>query len=371
MGAGRPRAPLPLLQPSRGRHGRGSPFPRCSAPGPSAWVSDCESQRSRRARRPPLPLGLPHSGCEGAGARRSIETGVELGGLERRRIGAGARVARRVSAASAEARLRVSGTKAAAAPSAPAVGAHPPPPPSRRGVRRRRRPRGSESHVGQQPLGAGTGPARMSRPLCEARRGPTRPGPAAPGRAAAGASRGSGFGPQAGRALSLPARPALPAPPRAGPNAPRSLPVAARLPFLVSFFFPRVAAGWPGCPAGLALFPASPSPCVPPPQAGSFLPCSGPAFICLSFSVFFPDDLLLGHVPSSRRDQKVKGTKVRPRFAGGRRPGWGRVRRAVGAVARGRARGKDLSEAARVAGAVRGAIAPFGVALQLAGSFFR
>lgn len=52
-----------------------------------------------------------------------------------------------------------------------------------RRVSRRRTREDPRSHVGQQPLGAGTGPARMPRPLCEARGSPTRPGPAAPGRA--------------------------------------------------------------------------------------------------------------------------------------------------------------------------------------------
>ena len=94
-----------------------------------------------------------------------------------------------------------------------------------RRVCRRLPPRGSESHVGQQPLGAGTGPARMPRPLCEARGSLTRPGPAAPSRAKARRrlSRARFRASQAGRAQRLalgPFSPLFPGP-RSPPAAPR------------------------------------------------------------------------------------------------------------------------------------------------------
>lgn len=74
---------------------------------------------------------------------------------------------------------------------------------------------------------------------------------------------------------------------------------------------------------------------------------------------------MLGDVPSSRRDQKVKETKVSPAPAGmgGFAGQWGRC---LGDAPR----GKDLSEAAQFAGASRGVFDPFGVFLQLAWSFF-
>lgn len=103
-----------------------------------------------------------------------------------------------------------------------------------RRIRRRRHPCGSESHVGQQPLGAGIGPARMPRPLCEAKGSPTRPGPAAPGRAEAVplAGRTSGL---SGRPRPAP-RPHPLSPLLPGPRnpAPRSL-LSADLVFLPCF----------------------------------------------------------------------------------------------------------------------------------------
>lgn len=57
--------------PSRGAPRRGPP---------SAWVSECESQRSRRARRPSPPLGSHIPAARGGRARKGIETGVELSG---------------------------------------------------------------------------------------------------------------------------------------------------------------------------------------------------------------------------------------------------------------------------------------------------
>lgn len=199
-------------------------------------------------------------------------------------------------------------------------------------VHRCRYPRGSESHVGQQPLGAGTGPARMPRPLCEARGSPTRPGPAAPGRAEPRRrlSLASFRASQAGRAQRLALRPLSPllSGPRSPPAAPRSLFSAGLVFFLVSFpfletlvssrCFWRVPRFFSAGPAGLRFSPppifSLPLTIIPDAslQACSFIPFSGPALICLSFSISSLDDLLLGDVFFARRDQKVKETKVSP-----------------------------------------------------------
>lgn len=233
-----------------------------------------------------------------------------------------------------------------------------------RRVRRRRPPGGSESHVGQQPLGAGTGPARMPRPLCEARGSPTRPGPAAPGRAEPRRrlSRAGFRGSPAGRAQRL----ALTRTPRSSPGLgarrPRRVPFSRRASFFLLFpspsvkpRFPRVVRG--AAPASLRgarwprafpRLPSSVSPSLPfpdaSPQACAFIPFSGPALIGVSFSISSSDDPLLGDVSFARRDQKVKETKVSPAppVATGREGGpewWGRGLREA-------PRGEDLSEAA-------------------------
>lgn len=235
-----------------------------------------------------------------------------------------------------------------------------------RRVRRRRRPRGSESHVGQQPLGAGTGPARMPRPLCEARRSPTRPGPAAPGQAEPRRrlSRAGFRASQAGRARRLALSllfPLLLGPwsPRAGP---RRVPFSKRasFSFLVSFPFLKALGSsrcsWRVC---RVFFPAprawrSPPPPIfslflttipdASPRACSFILPSGPALICSSFSISPLDNLLLGDVSFPCRDQKVKETKVSPAppVALGREGDAGRWGRGL----REAPRAEDLSEAA-------------------------
>lgn len=150
-----------------------------------------------------------------------------------------------------------------------------------------------------------------------------------PGRG--GASRGLGFRPEAGRALRLPVWPALPAPPRTSAAgwprraAPRSLPTAARasLPRFLLLPSCRWRPG-PGDPAAQRVSPPPPHHASPQACSLSSPPSSGPALISLfPLSVFFPDDLLLGDVPSSRRDLKVKETKVSrgPPVAAGR--AWG------------------------------------------------
>lgn len=200
----------------------------------------------------------------------------------------------------------------------------------------------------------------MSRPLCEARRSPTRPGPAAPGRAAAAplAGRDSGFGPAA--PCASPPGPLLPLllGPRRAPSRQRP-----ELPFLVSSSSPRVAAGAGRVTGRPSAFPRLPL-TTRPPRACSFLPCSGPAFICLSLSVFFPDDLAAARrrplLPQRPKGQGNKGKAPLRRWprAGSDGAGGSR-RRAVGRGLGDAPRGKDLSEAAQFAGASRGGFEPF------------
>lgn len=205
----------------------------------------------------------------------------------------------------------------------------------------------------------------MSRPLCESRRSPTRPGPATPGRAAAAplGAWDSGLKPAAPCASrSGPLFPLLPGPRRPGGRAtPLRAPSPQRpgLPFLVSSSFPRVAGGPARVTRRPSAFPRLPL-TTRPLRPAPFLPRSGPALISLfPLSVFFRDDLLLGDVPSSRRDQKVKETKVSwaPPVAAGRGGHAGQWGRGLGDAPR----GKDISEAARFAGASRRALDPFGV----------
>lgn len=96
--------------------------------------------------------------------------------------------------------------------------------------------------------------------------------------------------------------------------APRSLPPISGPGFPSSFPSPSLLVSPPAVPgrlSGLALFPAGPSPRVPPRPVPFF-----PAPALLSFVFPFPfssrTTWLLGDVPSSRRDQKVKETKVSP-----------------------------------------------------------
>lgn len=107
-----------------------------------------------------------------------------------------------------------------------------------RRVCRRRTREDPRSHVGQQPLGAGTGPARMPRPLCEARGSPTRPGPAAPGRAELRRrlSRARFRASWAGRALRLTLSPLFP--PLRGPRRPVAASCSLSGPHFLTCFLP-------------------------------------------------------------------------------------------------------------------------------------
>lgn len=234
---------------------------------------------------------------------------------------------------------------------------------SLRRVCRRRHPRGSESHVGQQPLGAGTGPARMPRPLCEARGtrlGPGPPPPVWPSRG--GASRGPGFGPS---------RPAAPC---ASPSARSSrfslglapTGCAASPPPRASIFFlapapalnprpPRVASGAscalsPRAPPGLACFAASRFPPPPHHRAGS-LPAGRrrSSFLRPGFNVCFLFHFFLGQLAARRRflrpqRPKGQGNKGEAGSAGGPGPGGGPA--SWGRGLRGAPLGEDLAEAA-------------------------
>lgn len=196
----------------------------------------------------------------------------------------------------------------------------------------------------------------MSRPLCEARRGPLGPGSpllAGPRRRLSRVGiRASGRPrpelPRLARSsrssLGLARRAALP--PISGPGFPSSFPSSS----LVSL--PAL----PGRLAGLALFPASPSPRVPPGLVLSSLlrPC---------FHLFFLFRFLPGRLAARRRPllpqrPKGQGNKGKPRSAGGRRPAWG-VRRAVGAVSRGRAPGKGPFRSRSVRRCLAPGVRPF------------
>lgn len=177
----------------------------------------------------------------------------------------------------------------------------------------------------------------QARPAClghcvrreGARLGPGPPPPVGPSRG--GASRGPGFGPLRPAAPS--ASPSARSPrfsPGVGTHRPRRVPSSQRASFSSLFpspslkpWSPRVVSGAspafsrrapPACAFPRLPFSASPSPSflTPPLRPAPLFPSLGPALICLSFSVSSSDDLLLGDVFFSRRDRKVKETKVSP-----------------------------------------------------------
>lgn len=201
------------------------------------------------------------------------------------------------------------------------------------------------------------------------------PGPAAPGRAAAAplAAWDSGLRPAAPCASrSGPLFPLLPGPRR--PAAPRrapSLPLAARA-FLPRFLPLPSCRCWPG-PAD----PPAQRSCPPPPPHASPRACLllssrlGPWSHLSSLFRFLPGRPAARRRPLLPQRPKGQGNKGKAGSAGGRGPAWGGEHAGQWGRGLGDApRGKDLSEAARFAGAPRRVFGPFGVSLQLASSFF-